>query len=249
MEGRHYTDGLPQSFALHRKYSPLVAAFVRVRGRQPYKHEAGDTWDAARVSDGVGRTESFPLTVSGFTGTHRSLFTDGTLWSPVVRTVRFADLRPTGKIKDPVLGVAEVGLEATVPTGLDDPALRLSVILPWETDEAAGTVRDVLREELTDGNGDLDEDLYGGLLDFAGAYLDDAAPRWDFSVEPGTLEVEPGSSARATISIATDKPGGVAFAVQAVDVEGERGERAVSDVLVIECDEDGMTTVLYADEP
>ncbi len=248
MEGRHYTAALPRGFDVYRGYSPLVRSVRRKRGQQEWTHDAGDTVAAAPLGASAARSEEFPLHASGFAGTHRWRFSDGTDMSSPVRTVRFAALRFWAALRDPVAGVAEVGVEASVPTGLGDPALQLSVILPWSAPGEWETVHDVLKEELRDRQGRLDEDLYGGVLDFVAPYLrEEAIDRWKFELDPETLDLEPGSSDRVRLSISAEEVGGVAFAVRVVNAQNHE-ERALSDVVIVECDEAGVTTLLYADE-
>ena len=237
---------------MHRTFSPIVKAARWIAKRKPTRHEPGDTWEAIPISHTAARSELFPLQTSRVTGAHRWLFTDRTWWSPVLRTVRFADVRIPVKLATPdtpqVPGHAEIGVEVGVPAGLKDPAVTLSVLLPWETEQSGGrTVRHVFEDELTDPSGEVDGTQYEELLAYAREYLPDEPQGWDFRVEPDTLEVEPGSGESASLRIDAGAPIGIAFAVQAINVENAE-EFAVSDVLVVACDEDGTMSVLYADD-
>lgn len=252
MEGRRYTGGLPDSFDLWRMYSPIVGACAQgIRRRPPGKHLDDDTWNANDIGGGVVRTEPLPLKVSRVTGTHRWQFTDGRSWSQPVRTVRFVDLRLGGHLRSPsVLPVdVEVGVEATVPTGLADPNFRLSLVVPWQRPESEErTIRDLLSDEITETDGTMDDELNSALGDFLNDYLWDEPPEgWELSVEPDALGIEPGSTGAGVVRVKTGQPGGVAVAVEAVDID-DRERRGYSDVFVVERDEDGTVTVLYVGE-
>jgi hypothetical protein len=248
MEGRHYAGGLPRNFDVYRPYSPLVAACAHAIGRPARKHGVGDRYGAYEVKPGVARSEPLPLATSRVTGAHRWQFTDGTLWSPVLRTVRFARVCVRGGPRVP-LGPASVGaeIEVDVPLGLEDPQVALSVLLPWARGTEGGTVDDVLREELTDEDGELDEELYAGVLAYAAAYLNaEPSAGWEVSIHPGRLEVEPGLTESAPLYVTAPGPGAIAVAVLAVNLEDPE-QRAVSDVVLIDRDQDGSLAVLYGD--
>lgn len=260
MEGRDYAAGATaRTFSLLRVYSPLVRAYRRRRGQSPWRN-VYDIYPAEPLGPSAARSESFPLKTSRFTGTHRWRFADdsGLSWvlSPEVRTSRFVDVRLPLYARTPAFipVEAKIGVEVTIPTGLEDPALALSVILPWQTEGSEGrTVRDVLAEELTGADGKVEGDVLEGVITSARAFLpEEPQGGWEFDIARDTLELEPGASARTSVEIRLGELRkelrGVAFAVEAVDVD-EPENRGVSDVVVVERDSKGEGLVVLYEGP
>jgi hypothetical protein len=246
MEGRGYTSGLPSHFDVYRVDSPFVGACKRMIGKSARKHEPGDTFLAKRVASGIARSEAFPLEVRGRLTAHRWQFTDGNLWSYVIRTVRFADITigAQGGIALPPVS-AGIDVKTAIPPELSDPTIELSLILPWPNDESGLTVRDILRDELANGDGHVDEDELSSVLSVADNDLLDELD-WSLSLEPGQLVIEPGEPQTATLMIDANEPGRLALAVAATNINN-RKERSVSEIVVVEVDEDGTSSLLYTE--
>lgn len=250
MEGSPYTAP-PEYFYLWRMFSPVIASASRERGNQGGKHLDGDKDHPEPVEGKPGKVRSRPFALGvRFTGTHRWRFTDGSDWSPTIRTVRFAAVRPRAGLRTPaVLPVdAELGVEIEIPAGLKDPTVELSVLRTWPTSEGAVTVEDILQEEIAGEDGEFDEELYHATLKLLDPYLAKENPQgWEVWIDPDRLEVAPGQAATARLRIHAGEPAGVALAISAVDVDDPEAQ-AHSDVFVVKYDEDRKGSLLYADE-
>lgn len=257
VEGRDFpASELPTGFDVLRIYSPLVRAIRRRRGLPPWKNTS-DYFPAKPLSATAAHSEAFPLQTSAFTGIHRWCFANHASQplelSPHVRTTRFVDLRLLAHLGTPAhfpVG-AKGAVEATVPTGLDDPEIRLSALLPWATDTSEErTVQDVLAAELEDAEDE--RGLADAAIEDISAYLPPEPPAgFELAFEREFLQLEPGESAGSEIEIRPGEPNdqqrGIAFAIEAVDANDPQN-RAVSDVLLVELDpETDGTLFLYGD--
>lgn len=266
MEGRHYAAAPPKEFDLYHVYSPVVATIMRVRKRYPGVHYDGDTWDATQIDSTTSITDALPLRASRFTGSHRWKFTDRTLWSPVVRTVRFMDLSIRGKAGTPrdFPVNAELEVKVTVPIAGENAKADLSVVLPrgelsanppggaLTNEPAPGevTVQDLVLMEVHDDfdwvsdGSEEDEEILGAL----DSLLPVESPvGWAFDIDSGTLEVGPGTSQTASLRINAAEPGAIALAVRADDRSSDTAP-TFSDIVIVELRGDGTMALLYGDE-
>lgn len=250
MLGRRYGTSRPGQFDLLRVYSPMVRAGARAAGRPQFTQRARDVWTAHMVGKDEARSDPLSLQASRFSGTQRWRFTDRTDFSSVVRTTRFADVFVRGRVRttEHLPGVLEIEAGVTVPTGLNDPVLALSLVLPGEAmGDGRETVEDILLQELTD-DGELDDRLYEAVRNLnADSLRSGAAAGWEFGLSDERIDVDPGSTARVRIRVAARESGALAFAVQALGLGDARGERAVSNVVVVEGDRLGAMTLRYAE--
>lgn len=253
-EGWGYTAALPSQFDVYRVDSPFIAAGKRkVFGKDVRKHLPGDTVAAKRVSNGKVRTDPFALSPRNRLAAHRWQFTDGQdNWSSIVRTVRFVDVvarLPGIKLRTPP-GTpvdAKADIKTSVPPDLADPRVRLDLVLPWEIGATDLTVHDLIADELTEDDGSLDETMMAAIVDqFSEELPREQTLDWEMWIGNDYVVVEPGESVFSTIEIRGTQPGRLALAVLAVNADDDN-DRAASEIVVVDVDEDGTVSLLYAD--
>lgn len=253
-EGWGYAAAPPSQFDVYRVDSPFIAAGRRkVLGKETRKLLPGDTVAAKRVSSGKVRTDPFALSPRNRLAAHRWQFTDGQEnWSPIVRTVRFVDVvarlpgirlsTPPGTPVD-----AKADIKTSVPPDLADPRVRLDLVLPWETGATDLTVHDLIADELTEDDGSIDEAMRAAIVDQFSEELPSAQTLdWEMWIDNDFIVVEPGESVFSTIEIRGRQPGRLALAVLAVNGDDEN-ERAASEIVVVDVDDEGTVSLLYAD--
>lgn len=247
MEGRGYTEELPKEFQLLRVDSPFLAMCKRRLDRETETVVRGGAYVAQCVDAHTVRTDPFPLSPRSRFSAHRWNFTDGQTKAYTIRTVRWADIRLLPTIGAPPGSPFEANLrvETAVPLGLDDPPVTLSPVLPWSTRAQELTVRDVLEDELAEDE-ENGRTSYPKLYEVASEYLDENVREWEFSIEPGAMDLVPGQRAISEIHITAHSPGAVALAISAVAGDSP-DDPIVSEVVAVEIGPDKPPALLCAD--
>lgn len=240
MEGYFEDEPLPTKFYIYRTYSPIGRVFLNRIGKSHFRLH--DDMPASPASDlgGVVRSETFPLTATRLTSTHRWVFShvENPADNQCSRTVRTAifmsvSINPSLRGGVPRIGEAALSVPMTL-SGPVDPDVRLTVLTPW-ADNDDENVRKVLREEaqlLADDYEGLDEnEAYEGMVTSISDHL--LTEPVEVSVIPSRVTVEAGQDVSVEIKIGTSGLRTVALALEVVDVTNEEN-RATSDVFVLE---------------
>jgi hypothetical protein len=251
MEGIGYGDRLPSTFSVLRTFSPLVRAGLRKIGRETEK-DLGDTYPALPLDSIGARSDPVPLQAAGFWHTHRWRFRDNLRnLSPVIRSVRFGavSVNPSVGAKVAPMELNAQAFQTTIATCLD-PSLDLYVVHPWVTVPQVGSVQSFLSPIADHVGEELEIDpstLHQTLISLLGEYLRESSRGWELYIEPQHVNMGEGDSSTVQLRVRPGEPGGLAFAIAAVDSQ-DSSRSFFSDVMVAESAPGGEVSILYADD-
>lgn len=135
-------------------------------------------------------------------------------------------------------------------SGAESPAEVVARILQWETPQPGGpqTIHELIQAEALDLASDTErreDEVVAQIVDFFHPYLPGDPETCAVQLAPSETFLGEGEVGQAQFTAEFHRPGAVAFALKATDPENDEGS-FTSDVMVLDADEAGMISILFA---